>query len=264
MNIILRELKASIRSFLIWAGSLTLLTVVWMSEFSAFANDDSMLEMFASFPEGMMKAFGFETFNITTLTGFTGLVFTYMILILSIHAILKGNSVIAKEERDKTVEFTLVLPVKRSKVVLGKLVAVAINCLLLMTYLYGLIMVLGQQYLPEEGFVKFFSLLALGTLFLQMIFVSIGIMLGCVMKQYKRSGYIGASLLIVLYIMSVIIDFSDKLEFLKYITPFRYFAPALIKENMALDWTYIIISIAIIAVSLCIGFITYKKRDLYI
>lgn len=264
MNILLRELRASIKSFIIWAASLTLLTVVWMTEFSAFANDDSMLDMFASFPEGMMKAFGFEAFNITTLTGFTGLVFIYMTLILSIHAVLKGNSIISKEERDKTVEFTLVLPVKREKVITAKLAAAVINCILLVAYLYGLIMVMSQPYLPEEGFVKFFGLLTLGTFILQMIFVSVGVMLGCVMKQFKKSGYIGASLLIILYVMSIVIDFSDKLEFLKYITPFRYFAPALIKSDMALNLTYVIISIVIIAVSLTVGYLAYRKRDLYI
>lgn len=264
MNILFRELRASIKSFIIWAGSLTLLTIVWMSEFSAFANDDSMLDMFDSFPEGMMKAFGFESFNITTLTGFTGLVFVYITLILSIHAVLKGNSIIAKEEQDKTVEFTLVLPVKREKIIAAKLTAAIINCIVLMAYLYGLIMVLSQPYLPEEGFIKFFGLLTLGTFFLQMIFVSVGVMLGCIMKQYKKSGYIGASLIIIFYIMSVLTDLSDKLDFLKFITPFKYFAPTNIKNDLALDWTYVIISLCIITVSLTIGFITYKKRDLYI
>ncbi len=264
MNIILREMKASIKSLLIWGGSLSFITIIWMTEFSAFANDDSMMDMFESFPEGMMKAFGFEAFNITTLTGFVGLVFIYMILILGIHAILKGNSIIAKEEREKTVEFTLVLPVKRSKVVFAKLIAAILNCVLLLAFLYGLVMVLGQKYLPEEGFVKFFGLLILGTFILQMIFVSVGVMLGCVMKRYKKSGYIGASLIIVLYIMSIMIDFSDKIEFLKYLTPFRYFAPALIKSEMALDWVYVVISVVIIVVSLTVGFMTYRRRDLYI
>ena len=97
-----------------------------------------------------------------------------------------------------------------------------------------------------------------------MIFLSIGVLLGCALKQYKKSGYIGAALIIIMYIMSVLIDLNDKLDFLKYVTPFKYFTPANIKSDQALDWTFIIISIGIIAISLTIGFITYKKRDLYI
>lgn len=264
MNIVFMELKASVKSLLIWCGSMSLLIIVWMSEFSAFANNESMEEMFEMLPEGMMKAFGFSSFSLTTLTGFMGLVFIYITLIICIHALLKGNSIIAKEERDKTVEFTLVLPVKRSRIILAKLIAAVLNCVLLIAYMFGLIMVLSQKYLPEEDFLKFFSLLILGTFILQMVFLSIGILLGCAMKQFKKSGYIGASLIMVFYIMSILIEISDKLDFLKYVTPFKYFAPANIKNDLALDWVYVIISICIIAVSLTIGFITYKKRDLYI
>ncbi len=264
MNIIFREIRASLKSLLIWCGVITLFTVSWMSEFSAYANNDSMLAILDSMPEGLMDAFGFNSFNLTTLTGFIGIVFVYISLMLCIHAILKGNSIISKEERDKTVEFTLVLPVKRGKIIFSKLIAAALNCVFLTAFMYGLILVLSQQYLPEENFMEFFNLLILGVFIMQMIFLSIGILLGCSMKQYKKSGYIGASLTIILYIMSVFTDLNDKLDFLKYITPFKYFAPANIKNDLALDWTYVIISLAIIAISLTIGFITYKKRDLYI
>lgn len=264
MNIYIREMKASIKSLIIWAASISAIMVIWMAEFSAFANDASMMDMFDSFPEGMMRAFGFETFNITTLTGYTGLVFTYVVLILCIHAILKGNSVIAKEERDKTVEFTLVLPVKRGKIVLSKLAAAVTNCVLLIGYLYGFNLAISQKYLPDEKFMKFFGLLILGTFILQMVFVSIGVMLGCILKRYKKSGYIGASLIIGLYIISIMIDFSDKIEFLKYVTPFRYFAPTVIHNSMELNWVYIVISIGIIIASLATGFLTYRRRDLYI
>ncbi|MCD6321839.1 MAG: ABC transporter permease subunit, partial [Clostridiales bacterium] len=154
--------------------------------------------------------------------------------------------------------------VKRGKIIFSKLIAAALNCVFLAAFMYGLILVLGQQYLPEENFMEFFNLLILGVFVMQMIFLSIGILLGCSMKQYKKSGYIGASLTIILYIMSVFTDLNDKLDFMKYITPFKYFVPANIKNNLALDWTYVIISLAIITISLTIGFITYKKRDLYI
>jgi len=264
MNIYFREMKASIKSLIIWAASISFVIVLWMAEFSAFANDDTLMEMFESFPKDMMKAFGFEAFDITTLTGFLGLIFTYLMLVLCIHAILKGNSVIAQEERDKTVEFTLVLPVRRAKIVTAKLAAAVTNCVLLLAFVFGLIIAISQPYLPEEGFVKFFGLLTIGTFILQMLFVSVGVMLGCVLKRYKRSGYLGASLIITLYILSIMIDFSDKIDFLKYVTPFRYFSPTTIHGSMELDWLYISISLVIISVSLVSGYLVYRRRDLYI
>ena len=81
--------------------------VVYMSEFSAFANNEEMLSMLDGMPEQLLDAFKMNSFNLTTLTGFYGILFTYFALMLSIQAILKGNSIISKEERDKTVEFAL-------------------------------------------------------------------------------------------------------------------------------------------------------------
>ncbi len=264
MNIILRELRASIKSIVIWCGVFTILVFMYMSEFSAYANNEEMLAVLDGMPEAMLEAFQMNSFNLTTLTGFYGILFTYFILMLSIHAILKGNSIISKEERDRTVEFTLVLPIKRSKVVFGKLIAVIINCIILDLFLYGIILVSIQPYLPEQNFMEFLFLLFSSMFIMQMLFLSLGIMFGCALKQYKRSGYIGIAIILISYILSIVSGLSEKLEFLKYMTPFKFFDTAIIKNEMALDWMYVLISLAIIIICLTIGFITYKKRDLYI
>ncbi len=264
MNIILRELRASIKSMVIWCGVFTILIFMYMSEFSAYANNEEMLAVLDGMPEAMLEAFQMNSFNLTTLTGFYGILFTYFILMLSIHAILKGNSIISKEERDRTVEFTLVLPIKRSKVVIGKLIAVIINCIIIDVFLYGIILFSIQSYLPEENFMEFLLLLFTSTFIMQMLFLSLGIMFGCALKQYKRSGYLGISIILISYVLSIVSGLSEKLEFLKYITPFKFFDTAVIKNEMALDWKYILISFTIIVICLTIGLITYKKRDLYI
>lgn len=264
MNIILRELRASIKSIAIWCGVFTVLIFMYMSEFSAYANNEEMLAVLDGMPEAMLEAFQMNSFNLTTLTGFFGILFTYFILMLSIHAILKGNSIISKEERDRTVEFTLVLPIKRSKVVISKLIAVIINCIIIDAFLYGLILFSIQPYLPEQNFLEFLLLLFISTFIMQMLFLSLGIMFGCALKQYKKSGYLGISIILISYVLSIVSGLSDKLEFLKHITPFKFFDTAVIKNEMALDWKYILISFMIIVICLTIGLITYKKRDLYI
>jgi ABC-2 type transport system permease protein len=51
-------------------------------------------------------------------------------LMLSIAAAMWGSDVISKEERDKTVEFALTLPVT-GRVVLAKTAAMLVDCILL-------------------------------------------------------------------------------------------------------------------------------------
>jgi len=264
MNIVLRELRASMKSIAIWFGIFVVLVISYTSEFSAYANNEEMLAILDGMPKALLEAFQLNSFNLTTLTGYYGMLFSYFILMLSVHAILKGNSIISKEERDKTVEFSLVLPIKRSKLVISKFVAAILNCIIMDASLYLIILISIQPYLPEENFMKFLLLLCASAFIMQMIFLSVGLLFGCALKQYKRSGYIGVAIIIISYVLSVISGINSNFEFFKYITPFKFFDTAVIKNNMALDWRYILISVVIIIICFTIGLITYKKRDLYI
>lgn len=264
MNIVARELRAGLKSMLTWCGIFTVLVIVYMTEFKAYAYNEDMLAILDGMPEQLMDVFKMNSFNLTTLTGFYGILFTYFALMLSIQAILKGNSIISKEERDKTVEFALVMPVRRSRIITAKTVAAVVNCMVILGFLYGMIVITAQQYMPEEGFTEFLWLLILSTFIMQMVFMSIGILLGCVNKRYKRGGYIGLGIIITTYLLSIVTDLSDKFDFFKYITPFKYFDTLAIKTDMKLSLLYVAISIAIVAVSLAAGYITYRRRDLYI
>ncbi len=264
MNIVLRELRANVKSIVIWCSVFAVLVILYMTEFSAYAYNDEMLAVLDGMPEQLLEAFKMNSFNLTTLTGFYGILFTYFSLMLCIQAILKGNSIISKEERYKTVEFALALPVRRRRLITAKIIVAIFNCIAILGFLYGIILLTAQQYLPEENFMEFLWLLILSTFIMQMMFLGIGIMLGCISRNYKRSGYIGIALIITTYLFYIVSDLSDKLEFLKYLTPFKYFDTLAIRGDMALDWIYVAVSIGITAVCLAIAYITYEKRDMYI
>ncbi|MBN2853729.1 MAG: ABC transporter permease subunit [Clostridia bacterium] len=264
MNIILRELKANLKSFIIWALMIVVFIVMVMTEFSAYAGNEQMLSVLDAMPKQLLDAFKFGSFNLTTVTGFFGIMYSYFALMLGIHAILIGNSIISKEEKDKTVEFSLVLPVKRSRVITSKLIAAFINCLGLTFVLYFTALFSALKYMPENNFHPFLFLSTSGVFIVQLIFLSIGILLGCAMKRYKKSGYIGVSIILVTYIMTLFLELTDKLDFLKYLTPFKYFDTINIKNDMSLDIKYILLSAGIIIVCITAAYLSYRKRDLYI
>ena len=74
-----------------------------------------MLKMLDSMPPAMLDALSMRAFNLTTFSGFYGIMFIYFGLMGAIAAAMWGSDIISKEERDKTVEFSLVLPVSRSQ-----------------------------------------------------------------------------------------------------------------------------------------------------
>ena len=99
---------------------------------------------------------------------------------------------------------------------------------------------------------------------LQLIFLAIGIFLGCAMKQYKRASSVAVSLLLGTYFLSVISSLDENLEFLKYLSPFKYFDAVSMLNDSRLNVAFVGLSLAIILVSMVGAYLTYARRDLYI
>lgn len=264
MNIFLRELKANLKSLLIWSAIVLLLIMIAVAKFSAFAGDPSMLVMLDSIPEPMLDALNMRAFNLTTLSGFYGVMFIYFGLMGAIAAAMWGSDIISKEERDKTVEFSLVLPVSRSRVVTAKALAALANCFAFVLITWAVSLVAVRSYNPDRAFHDFLALEMQGMLAIELIFLAIGLLLGCAMKQYKLSGSTAVGIILVTYFVSIISSMQEDLDFLKYFTPFKYFDAGQLFRSGAIDSAYLLLSAAIIVVCVATAYWIYNKRDLYI
>ena len=264
MNIFLRELRANFKSLLIWSGIVIVFNYVGFLKFSAYYNNPEMLAILDSLPPAMLSAFSMNSFNLTTVTGFFGIMVTYFGLILCIAAAMWGSGIISKEERDKTVEFSLTLPVTRGKVVTAKLAAMVVDCIALLLITWGITLVSAQSYKPDSEFYRYVAIGTLSFLILQMIFLALGIFLGCAMKNHKQSGSVAVWILLGSYFLSVLVGLDKSLDFLKYLTPFKYFDPVQLLHDSSLETMFVLLSVAIIAACLAGAYATYSRRDLYI
>jgi ABC-2 type transport system permease protein len=264
MNIFVRELKANLRSLLIWGVIVILFVTIGVSKFSAYYGNPEMLAILDEMPPALLAAFNMQAFNLTTISGFYGLMFSYFALILSIAAAMWGSDIISKEERDKTVEFSLTLPVTRSRVVTAKTLAALVNCIGLLLITWAASLASAAQYQPDSEFYQFLGLCMLALFIMQLIFLAIGILLGCVMKRYKLASSVAVSLLLGTYFLSVISSLDKNLEFLKYLSPFKYFDAGVLLRESRFDLTFVGLSLAIILVSMVGAYLTYARRDLYI
>ena len=264
MNIFLRELKANLKSLVIWSVIVALLIMIAVAKFSAFAGDPSMLAMLDSIPAPMLDALSMRAFNLTTLSGFYGIMFIYFGLMGAIAAAMWGSDIISKEERDKTVEFSLVLPVSRSRVITAKALAALVNCFAFVLITWAVSLVAVRSYNPDRAFHDFLALEMQAMLAIELIFLAIGLLLGCAMKQYKLSGSTAVAIILVTYFMSIISVMQENLDFLKYFTPFKYFDAGELFRSGKMDVTYLLLSAAIIVVCVAAAYWIYSKRDLYI
>jgi len=264
MNIFFRELKANLKSLLIWGIIVVLFVWVGVSKFSAYYNNPEMLAVLDALPPAMVAAFSLEGFLLTTVTGFFGLMFSYYALLLSIAAAMWGSDIISKEERDKTVEFSLTLPVPRSRLVTAKTLAALVNCILLLLITWGASLASAAQYPAEAGFQRFVALLMLALFIMELIFLAIGIFLGCAMKRYKRVTSVAVAVLLGTYFLSFIQALNKDLDFLKYFSPFKYFDASLMLRESRMDLAFVGLSLVIILVCMVGAYLTYARRDLYI
>jgi len=128
MNIVLRELRANLKSLIIWSVSMVFLIAVGMVKYSGIAAvGQSANELFNQMPAAMKSILGMNYLDLTSISGYYGMFFLYFLLLGGTHAVMLGATIISKEERDKTADFIFVKPIARSRVITAKLIAVLIN-----------------------------------------------------------------------------------------------------------------------------------------
>ena len=142
MNIVMRELKATRKSLLLWSVGILALIVGGMSKYGGLENSgQSMNDLLTSIPKSLQAILGIGTLDISTAIGYFAILYSYLLLMMSIHASMLGANIISKEERDKTVEFLLAKPVSRRKIMISKWMAAFINiCILnMVTFIFHLL-----------------------------------------------------------------------------------------------------------------------------
>ena len=99
---------------------------------------------------------------------------------------------------------------------------------------------------------------------IELVFLAVGLLLGCAMKQYKAAGSTAVGIILVAYFLSIASGLQKNLDWLKYFTPFKYFDAGELFRSGKLGGTYLLLSAGIIVVSLVAAYWSYNRRDLYI
>ena len=264
MNIFIRELKGNIKSLLIWSGIVLLFVLIGFSKFSAYAGNPELLAILDSMPKAVIDSLSLRAFDLTTVTGFYGIMYIYFALILSIASVMWGSDFISKEERDKTVEFALTMPVKRSRLITGKALAAVVGCVVLLIVTWLGTFLGAATYQPDGKFYSFVALSMIALFIIQMLFLAIGVFLGCALKYYKQANSLAVSILLGTFFLYIISGLNENLDYLKYFSPFKYFNPLDMLNKSSIDIKFVILSGGIILICMSGAYLTYAKRDLYI
>ncbi|MBT9153630.1 MAG: hypothetical protein DDT39_00287 [Firmicutes bacterium] len=234
------------------------------AEFSAYYKNPEMLAVLDAMPRELLEAFGMANANLTTVSGYLGVSMVFINVTLAVYATMLGHNLVAKEERDKTAGFLLTLPVTRTRVLAGKIVAGVLCSLLLLAVVALSMLAATIPYEVEPDFPRFFTLLMLTTFLIMLIFLCLGVFLAAATRKHKLSAGLGMGVVFALYIASVLSGLTEQMEFLRYLSPFEYFEAAALLSDLRIEPLFAGITAAAIAASLAGAYHFYNQRDMYV
>lgn len=263
MNIFRRELKAHRWGLLFWSIGMLFMVMSGMAKFAAYKQaGQSAAELMKQLPQAVQVIFGLTGFDLTKASGFYGVLFLYLAVMGAVHAVLLGSGLISKEERDRTSEFLYAKPVSRNHAVTAKLLAGLANLVTLNLVTTASSFYFVDLYGSGEKVGEEIALLMAGLLFLQLIFFSLGALVAGTASKPKLAPGRATSIMLLAFVIYYMVNLNEKLEFLKYFTPFKYFdAATLIKEGH-LDPVFVGLSIGIIALAVAAMYRAFGDRDL--
>lgn len=259
-----REMKINFKNFLIWLliliGIFTLSFLIYPSIIDS-DNIKMMDEMMKMFPVEVLKALNMDISSIDSVFGWLKSEgFVFVLLIVGCYSGILGSNILLKEESDKTIEYLNSLPIKRSSIVLNKVLC-GLLYIVLMIAILGIFNYIGLS-LSGPFDKKLYILLSITPIFSSVVIYFCCMFLSTFTHKTKKMLGISLGIVLISYVLQMLSSLAKSTEFLKY---FSVFSLADIR-NVITDVTInpLIVLISILLSILCLGLtlIRYDKKEL--
>lgn len=264
MNLSLHEIKSYWKNLLFWSIGMFAMIGGGMIEFTGYykAESSAINDFMNKLPKALLALFGMVNMEITSLSGYYGMLHFYLVIMGSIYAIILGAGILAKEERDKTAEFLMVKPVTRAWVLFYKLMAGIVYILAFVVVDYVISIAFITEIAPKENVALEIVLLMASMTLIMTAFFCVAFGLSGLMKDNRKSSNIMISLMSASYLVSVFMDMVEATDWIRPFVLFKYFPTDVIFKTQTLSFTYIGFSIVWIIIGLAMAFFGFPRRDL--
>lgn len=271
MNIFKFEFKRLLKSCIIWSlicGGLVVLFMALFPSMKDMGMQSIVNDKMDALPKEILKAFNIDkSMDFSNIYYYLGYCVQYIAMASAIYGAILGVNSLIREESQGTIEFLYSKPITRSKIVTSKLLSI-----FAIYYLYIVIVgvfTIGVCLFVKPENIEFLDMmiklksLFIGIWLLGLIFMSIGVLISTVIKNDKGAIPISIGIFFVTYFVGIIGKLKEEFEWVKYFSPFDYYAPNEIMKS-GFEAKFVIIGLVIIAVSVVIGYIIYNKKDMNI
>lgn len=261
MNTLIKnELRQSRKQLMIWLG--IMLILVGFCYYEYLSLKDSLEEvslMLNTLPALLVVMFGVKG-DLNTALGWYSVIYFWTSILALVYALNLGVSCVEKELRHGTYEYLFTKPVRRTEIVISKVIASIIDIFIFAVFsgVCNYLMVI----LPMGGLEQteaVFTTTA-GLFFTQLILFSTGLIIASIVKKQKSSIQISTLLLFVFYGISVIAEYTN-IRFLDFISPLRYFDVYAVAKD-GLQFIFLLMTVAIFLTCLVLACRRWERREL--
>lgn len=244
-----------------WGIALALLALFLVYFYSSIADQQEQFDqLLEAYPEEIMAFFGdIETF--TTPSGYLGVeFFSYMHLVLGVFALLIGSGLFASDEESGRLDLIMALPVKRSSLYWGRLLAfvVATVAILVITWL-GLAIPSRWTALKEVSVVglawPFVSIFAVLT-----FFGMLALLLSLVLPSRRSAAMVSGLLLVADFFLVGLSQVNADLESVAKVTPLYYYQGGAAIDEFNAGWVVALLAVALLFALL--AWWRFERRDI--
>lgn len=263
MNMYRHELRDILKPTMIWTFSIMAITIFFFSMYPTFSKEaESLRRMLEGFPQAILQALNFDINAFTSILGFYSYIFVYISLAGAIQAMILGTGIISREIREKTADFLLTKPVTRKAIMTSKLLA-ALTAIIITNIGYVSAAYLMAAIVESEGFQQgVFFLISLSLLFIQLIFLAIGLITAVLVSRLKSVLPVSLGTVFGFFVINMFAKSigDDKMG---YFTPFYYFDSMYVLQHKAYDPELMMLTIILIIMMVTGSYVMYAKKDIH-
>lgn len=255
------ELKSNYKIILLFLAIITLyaglITAMYDPELGAGIN-----ELAKSMPQ-FFTLFGMENPGTTLLDFLNNYLYGFiLVLIPFIYIILMCYKLVAKYIDKGSMAYLLNTHYSRIKILFTQFAVLMIGLFILICYSTGLIILVSSLMFEGEMEISKFLLLNVGLFILEIFLSALCFMFACLFNELKFSIGLGAGLGMAFFLLQMLSQTSEDIEFLKYLTPLTLFNPERLVEYEIENFIYLGILMISAVAFLIIAATRFKKRDL--
>ncbi|OQO89025.1 ABC transporter permease [Enterococcus casseliflavus] len=271
MTLMKIDLKNTFKGWLVW----TILFAAIIFGFTAIYPEmitpemkTSLDQMLGSFSPELLGIFNIQLTGPSSLvspTGFFGYYFQYLFIAACIYGMLLGLNSLITEESEGTIEYLYAQPISRREIVGWKFLArlLLLTGFWLIAYgsslaSFALFKLQGDDL---SAFIEEISKIFVAEYGVLVFFLCLGFFLSTILRSSKQTASVGLGCVFGLYLLGIVGELYDKLEWLAGLSPVRMALPVQLMDNGATSVLWVLL----IGIICFFGtFYRYERKDLQV